>query len=193
MTDILGMNDAQFKEFMAQQQAPSILNAATAKYPFIAQHNVAVHTNPQDGRGYAETWFAGDGGDPKKPEWARPQQIPMDSHGIEIFRPHEFGIDDLAGEVMHLDPKVNAARDALASSLTPQQLQVLRRQSMDYDASINQHGMSHEDALRNAVDGVMRGYVVNQWPKQSLDEMRFTPEQQNILQGVHGYVRGMGK
>lgn len=193
MDNVLAMNDAQFVEQLAQQQAPTILDAAKARYPFIQQHDVAVHYNPRKDRGFAETWFAGDGGDPQRPEFGRPKAIPMDRHGVEIFQPESFGIDDLAGEVMHIDPNVNAARDALAKSITPKQLKELRRQSYDYDVSVKQHGMSHEDALRNATDSVLRGYAVNQWPKDALNSMRFTPEQLSILQSVHSYIRSERK
>lgn len=191
--DILGMNDEQFKEFAAQHKqvidgmtyGPTMLQAASARYPFIDQHNVQVIENPQSGRGFAETWFAGDEGHPKYP---RPEGIPMDRHGIEIFQPKEFGIDDLAGEVMHLDPHVNAQRDALAASLSPEQIAALRRESLDYDESLR-YGQSPERALQNATDGLIRGHVVGQWPAGAIEAIQLNEEQKKVLDGLHKYTR----
>lgn len=191
--DILGMHDEQFKQLASNHKqvvdemtyGPTMLQAASARYPFINQHNVHVVENPQEGRGFAETWFAGDEGAPQFP---RPGVIPMDRHGIEIFRPKEFGIDDLAGEVMHLDPHVNEQRDALAASMTPEQVAALRRESLDYDESIR-GGQSFERALQNATDGMIRGHVVNQWPASALESIKLNEEQKKILDGLHNYVR----
>lgn len=192
--DVLGMTDQQFAEIAARQRAaeivqeqmgPTMLEAATARYPFIAQHNVSVIHNPQEGRGFAETWFAGDEG---APDWPRPHGIPMENHGIEVYRPDQFGLDDLAGEVMHLDPHVNEQRDALAKSLTPGQIKALRQESLDYDESIR-YGQDHDRALQNATDGLIRGHVVGQWPKEAVDSIQLNKDQRSLLDALHNYVR----
>jgi hypothetical protein len=56
--------------------------------------------------------------------------------GVQVFKPEKFTASDLAAEFLHVDPKANAARDALRKSMTPEQLQRLKRESADYSESI---------------------------------------------------------
>lgn len=184
---ILGMTDEQFNGLDA---APTLHDVTAQAYPFIKQHNMVVVNNPQEGRGYAETWPANEPGDVNYP---RPKSIPMDRHGVEVFAPGAFGPHDLAGEAMHVDPFVNKSRDDLSSSLTPAQVKALRAESRDYDVSIGQYHMSHEAALRNATDSLIRGHAVGQWPAEAVGRIGLDKKQMETLEGIRRYVTGAEK
>lgn len=159
--------------------SPSIVDEATKKYGFLKKHNFAQIVTPQEGRGYAETWPAGEvGGE----DYPRPQEIPLDRNGVQIFQPDKFTIDDIAGEAMHIDPQAQEVRKNFYNTLTPSQFSELRRQP-DYMAG----NVDDERRIQNAVDAAMRGYVVNQWPKEAVDTF-FTPDQRAMLDGLKQYM-----
>lgn len=164
--------------------ANALLNKTRREYPFI--NNTAPMVSVGQGSGYAEVWPQGEEGAPNSP---RPAQFPINRFGVEVRNPTQFRPNDLAGEVLHGDPKAQAARDALLPTMTPQQLGLLKREALDYGESIRQ-GMSEQDAIRNMMDSAVRGYVVNQWPESMNRALNFTPQQLGILNGLRSYVTG---
>lgn len=164
--------------------ANALLNKTRREYPFI--NNTAPMVSVGSGTGYAEVWPQGEEGAPNSP---RPQQFPIDRFGVEVRKPTQFRPNDLAGEVLHGDPRAQAARDALIPTLTQQQLNLLKREALDYQESIRL-GMSEQDAIRNMTDSAMRGYVVNQWPQSMNQALNYSPQQLGILNGLLSYVKG---
>lgn len=160
-----------------------LLSDAAEQYPFVKQHNPVVVMGQRDGD-YAETWWKGDEGDSQYP---RPQDIPMDRVGVEVFKPNAFGPSDLAAEMLHVDPIANGTRQQLLNSLSPQQIATLKRASADYKQSIDM-GMPEDKAMNNAVDSAMRGYTVGQWPQSANDQMGYTPQQQRQLDSLKSYM-----
>ena len=160
----------------------SSLSSSTAQaYPFIKQNNpVLVPTsNPN-----SETWPAGEEG---TPDYPRPASIPMNQHGIEITP--GMTPDDIAGEVLHVDPYANQIRSQLQASWTPEQIAHLKRESLDY----GQDGptvdyMPPERRLQNATDSAIRGTVVNQWPAEANRNMNYTAHQQLMLDRLKQYM-----
>lgn len=161
-----------------------LLNKAKSKYGFLKDKPLKVIVNPKTDRGYAEFWFNDDpGGD----EYKRPADIPMGQYGIEIYKPDQFNEDDLAGEVLHADPIARKTADAITSTLNEEQLKELALNAVDYQYSI-ELGMPKERAIQNAVDGLIRGYVVGQWPKEAIDSMKLDDNQKSMLQKLKDYV-----
>ena len=163
----------------------SLLKKAAKDYPFIQQHNPAVIMGT--GQGYAETWPVNETG---APEALRPTTLPIDRLGIEVRRPDAFTHHDLAGEVLHIDPFANETRDKLLKSWSPKQLEALKQQSRDYQATLDEGGRTEADALQNATDSAMRGAVLQQWPVESNKAMMYSPDQQQMLQQLTDYMRG---
>jgi hypothetical protein len=169
--------------------AQQLLLQAQKDYPFIARHNPSVIINENGGEGYAETYPKGETGRPlENGEFSRPKTLPINKIGIEIYQPSKFTHHDLAGEVLHDDPFANQVRDNLAKSWSPKQLEVLKQQAMDYQASIDQ-GQPEAQALQNSTDAALRGYVLNQWPKEANQQFQYTPKQLQLFQSLQKYMK----
>jgi hypothetical protein len=163
-----------------------LLTAAEKQYPFLAQYNPVVTVSPNQGGGdYAETWFANDPGDKSR---RRPKSIPLDRVGVEVYRPNDFGATDLAAEFLHVDPVAHSTRQALLSSLNPQQIETLKHAAGDYADSLK-YGETPQKALENAVDSAMRGYTVGQWPDSANAEMHYTKDQRQLLESLKSYMQ----
>lgn len=169
--------------YVAPPAAPELgsdqmLTAARAKYPFIGSNVVAV---PKTGGGFgSEGWPAGETGDPSYP---RPKQIPLNSPGIE-YDP-KGNIDDLAGEVLHTDQFANDVRDRMSKTFSPDQINYLAHEALDYGAGTN---TPPDVQLRNGTDSFIRGALLNQWPAKAVSGMNLTPQQQALLGHLKTYM-----
>jgi hypothetical protein len=160
-----------------------LLEKAVAEYPFIKQHNPIVTTG-DTGEDYAETWVPGEPGSPHDP---RPEHIPMDRVGV-VIGPKEFSHHDLAGEVLHADQMSNATREQLMNSLSHKQLATLAQLSGDFGQTLEE-GRDTKDAYRNATDSAIRGHILNQWPKEQNDRLKYRPEQLELLNNLKTYMK----
>lgn len=154
-------------------QRGAISNART-QYPFMAGQ-VLVPTTKVGGEG----WPAGEEGDPSYP---RPRTIPLHQGGAEIGPNSTPG--DVAGEALHSDPFANLTRDRLIKTLSPQQIEAMKHESLDAQEAPNREMM-----LRNGMDSAMRGSLVGQWPQSAIQKMQYTPEQLAIIQRLSNYMR----
>jgi hypothetical protein len=165
----------------------SLMRKAHEEYPFIKQHNPAVTMGT--GEGYAQTWPPGEGGKPDaQGNDTRPTALPMDSLGIEIYRPNNFTHHDLAGEVLHVDPYAREISDKLATTFDPRQLEVLKEEARDYQHSLDT-GQDEQRAIQNATDSAVRGYVVNQWPNEVNQRFEYNPVQKGLLESLKNYTK----
>jgi hypothetical protein len=166
-----------------------LLSDTRRMYPFINKHNVVITTNQKDKDtwGYAETWK------PNETGWegtksqgyvTRPKTIPLEALGIDIYQRGGMNPNDIAGEVLHGDTYANETRDKLMSSLTDWQKEVFREQG-DYKDTV----APDEIKLRNATDSAIRGSVLNQWPKEAIDELKLSPSQQKYLDDLKSYIQ----
>ena len=164
----------------------SLMRKAEKDYPFISQHKPVVVMG--NGEGYAQTWPPGEGGPPdQQGKDTRPIGMPMDKLGIEIYRPNEFNHHALAGEVLHVDPYAREISDKLATTFDPRQLEVLKREALDYQHSLNT-GQDEKRAIQNATDAAVRGYVVNQWPEEVNQKFAYNPKQLSALEELKKYA-----
>ena len=165
----------------------SLMSKAQVEYPFINQHKPVVAMGA--GEGYAQTWPPGEGGPPdEQGKDTRPTALPMDRLGIEIYRPNDFNHHALAGEVLHVDPYAREVSDKLATTFDPRQLEVLKREALDYQHSLNT-GQDEKRAIQNATDAAVRGYVVNQWPEEVNQEFAYSPVQKALLESLKSYAK----
>lgn len=165
-----------------------LLQQATEQYPFIKNHDIAVRVSPRDKKtwGYAETWLPGDSGWQGTPEQGyvnRPAEFPAHKIGIDIYQPNEFSSHDLAGEVLHGDPMANTARKLIAETLTQKQAQFLRNTG-DYQMTV----APEDQRMNNAVDSMMRGHLLGQWPQEALREFGLTQEQKRHMDTLKNYM-----
>ena len=167
----------------------SLMRKATEEYPFISQHKPVVITNAGQGEGFAETYPPEETGRPLEGGgFSRPKELPMGQIGIEIYRPDAFTHHDLAGEVLHVDPYSREISDKLAKTWTPAQLKTLREHALDYDATLAE-GRPEADAIRNATDSALRGYVVGQWPEEVNTSLQYAPVQRALLESLKNYTK----
>jgi len=165
-------------------QEPDVLMRAKSEYQFINNIKPLVKINPRVDAGYAEIFPSGEPGAGK---FIRPKEFPMERQGVEIYRPDKFSHHDLAGELLHVDPRAHQARKELMPTFTPRQLKIMQSEP-DYVRSIKE-GQSKERAMQNMTDAVMRGYTVGQWPKKAIDDFQFTDKQRQTLDGLKNYMR----
>jgi len=175
----LGVSDAN-------PYTTNLLRRAKEEYPFVGLHDPIVTTGT--GYGYAETWPVGESGLPGSfGEDTRPSMIPMDRIGIEIRRPDAFTHHDLAAELLHIDPMAQHVSGRLQEMWSPQQLDVLKREALDYEATLKE-GRSEKDAIKNATDSALRGYTVGQWPKEVNDAMGYSKHQLELLDSLKEHM-----
>lgn len=168
-------------------QEPDVLIRARQQYPFINKFKpeVTINYNHSNREGYiAETFLPGD---PGYDQYPRPQGAGSDSTVVEVYRPDKFTEKDLAGEFLHRDPVAHEARAELLKTLTPSQFRILEAQP-DFAQPQSGDKLPVEKRMENVTDALMRGYTVGQWPKEALDEMRFTQKQMSILDGLKQYM-----
>jgi hypothetical protein len=167
----------------------SLMRKALQDYPFLNQHKPVVITNAGKGEGFAETYPPEETGRPMGDgTFSRPKELPMGQLGIEIYRPDAFTHHDLAGEVLHVDPYSREISDKLAKTWSPEQLKNLREHALDYEATIAE-GRPEADAVRNATDSAVRGYVVNQWPEEVNTSFGYQPVQRALLESLKNYTK----
>ena len=173
---------------MMDDYVNDILSKANQEYPFLARHNPAVMVNANGGAGYAEGYPIGETGKPLgNGKFSRPAELPINRICVEIYKPNEFTHHDLVGEILHGDPVSNQARDRLAKTWSPEQLDVLKKRSLDYAASLEEK-QSPARALQNATDAAIRGVVVKQWPEEINQELKYSPQQMTILDSLQKYM-----
>ena len=161
----------------------SLLQKANQDSPFIYQHNPMGIIGSGDG--FAEVWPIDEEGAPNSP---RPKEVPIDRFGIEVRRPNDFTHHDLAGEVLHIDPYAREISDKIAKTWTPKQLEVLKQEALDYQASLD-YGQDEARAIQNATDSALRGYVVNQWPEEVNTRLGYDKSQLEMLNALKAYTK----
>jgi hypothetical protein len=165
----------------------SLYQQAVLEYPFIAAH--APNITMGQGEGYAETYPVGETGFPLgNGLFSRPDALPINKLGIEIYKPKEFTYKDLAGEVLHGDPVANETRQKLLESLSTEQLDKLKYHALDYEQSLKL-GMPENLALRNLADSALRGYVLNQFPDKVNQDIGYTKEQKDLFTSLENYMK----
>ena len=170
----------------SQEHANMMRTSAENQFPYLKQHNMAVTMNTDPSKlGNAETFPSGETG---SPEWPGPRGISNDRNRVEIYNP-KFTVNDLAAEGLHIDPMANQARQSLMQTLTPQQANTLKHNTLDYEMSIKA-GQPEQKAMDNTVDSALRGQVFNQEQNMVNQGMDYTPEQMSILNGLRNYTRG---
>lgn len=176
MNDNLGLSDSIPSAMLAEKRKQPL---PEEQYRFLKNLNLKIITNPQEGRGYAETWPANETG---APDYPRPKDIPLNQHGIEIYKPDRFSVHDIAGEGLHIDPVAARVRALITPTLTPEQQRILTKQP-DYAMG----DLPVQRRMQNATDAAMRGYLVNQWPA---DEARnfWNEEQLKHLDQLKEYM-----
>ena len=128
-------------------------------------------------------------GETGAPDAPRPTALPIGRVGVEVRRPGDFNHNDLAAELLHIDPYAREISAKLQKSWTPAQLQRLKTTSKYYQMTLDEPGRTEADAIQNATDSAMRGTVMGQWPADRNAGMQYTPEQQMLLQSLMEYTR----
>jgi len=151
-------------------------------YKFLNALNIKKTTMPYIGKGYAETWPIGETGDPNY--MMRPSDIPMNQHGISVFKPDQWREQDTAGEGLHIDPLAHGYRIKLLQSLSPEQLKRAKNEFNDYSFGGN---LPETNRIHNLTDALLRGYTVGQAPEE-FNQSFYRPEQKQMLNELKNYM-----
>ena len=151
-------------------------------YKFLNALNIKKTTMPYIGKGYAETWPIGETGDPEY--MMRPNDIPINQHGISVFKPDQWREQDTAGEGLHIDPLAHEYRIKLLQSLSPNQLKRAKTEFNDYSFG---GGLPESNRVYNLTDALLRGYTVGQAPEE-FNQSFYRPEQKQMLDELKNYM-----
>lgn len=156
----------------------ALVASTKKKYPFINNSNPVLIPGTKKG---GEGWPAGETG---AQDYPRPKSIPLGRHGVEVGPGSTEA--DIAGEVLHVDPFAATVRDRLQKSLSQEQTAYLKSQALDYGDS---SGGTEQHRMQNAVDSAIRGKLVGQWPDEANAGMKYTPQQQSMLNQLDLYMK----
>ena len=172
------------------QQSNDVFQQALKQYPIVQGLGLSFQHTPRQGDNQLEFWTPGEPGTADQP---RPQSIPLDKPGVEVYS-DKVQPDDILGDVIthylrNSDPVVKGAYDSFVSSMTADQKSILQQQ---YNYSKENEGETRPFEQWAQADGIpawVRGYAVNQWPKEFTDKV-LKPEQKQLLDNMMTYVKG---
>ena len=172
------------------QKPASVFDQALKQYPIIQKTGTVGVVTPRENAGYLEFYPPGETGTKESP---RPQTLPLDKPGVEIYSGKTTPLDVL-GDVtshylVHTDPVVKQYYQNFVQSLNPQQQQLLQQQ---YQYAQKNEGETRpfQQWLEIAgLPGYFRGYPFKQWP-EDFNKQAYTPEQRAMLDGMMKYLSG---
>jgi hypothetical protein len=174
-----------------------VFQQALQQYPILRSSGVqGVYTDTPGKYGNIESWSPGEEG---SPGYLRPDTLPKDKFGVQIFQGSVRPIDVLADAVSHhlvnVDPVLKASYSKFKLSLTQEQQLRLKR---DYEFAKTKEGETRpfeqwRDVSR--LPAYYRGYTFDQWPKEFTSQV-FTKDQLQNFDRAREYLgisRGVGK
>lgn len=169
-------------------------NSALQRYPILKELGLVPKHSPGAGRGnMLEFWPPGEPGSSDQP---RPQDIPHNVPGVEIYSDKVRPIDVLGDVVSHhlvqTDPKIKQYYDKFKSSMTDDQQVMLQRQY--------QHAVQTEGEARpfdtwletSGLPAYFRGYAFQQWPDE-FNKQAYTPAQRTMFDEMMDHLSGAQK
>lgn len=170
--------------------APSLMDQAKQQYPILQGMDMGYTFTPRSDSGFMEYWPANEPGAANRP---RPQALPMEKPGLEVYRSDARPIDVLGDVVSHqlvdTDPVVKNNYQDFMASMNPEQYQTLRDQ-YDYARKNNGEQRSYDQwAEVSGIPAYFRGYAFQQWPQEATDKM-YTQGQRNGFDSLMNYLSG---
>lgn len=160
-----------------------IYTKAVQQYPIIKNANVTpIVTHDPNNKNMMEFWPQGEQGGPNQ---KRPDQLPLNQRGIQIFsdkaKPSDVAADVVSHYLVHADPALKGDYQGFVQTFnTPEEQQRLKS---DYAWAQKHEGEKRpfeQWATQTRIPAYFRGYVFDQWPDSAKAKM-FTPDQQKIL------------
>jgi len=169
---------------------PDILQQAISQYPYLAGKNISYVRSPDessDGR-LLEMWAPNDAGwDWKGKRYDRPKNLPLDSHGVEIFSDKVRPIDILGDYVSHHAINKDENLKSLYSKFIDATPPEMMRQRYDYHKTKLGEDREYTPWLRETgLPELFRGYTFNQFGDNP--ERIYNPEQLKVLNQVKSYL-----
>lgn len=173
---------------MAESQQPNLLEQARQQYPMLRDVDIGYTETPKENSGYLEFWPKGETGGQN----ARPNTLPIDKPGLEVYdkatRPIDILGDIVSHQLVHTDDKLKNYYAQFEKSLTPEQHGFLQEQ---YQHAQEKQGESRpfaDWAKSSGLPAFFRGYVFEQWPKEDANKY-YTPEQLKMFDEMSGYLK----
>jgi len=180
------------------QAQPNVFDQALAQYPILKNANPVgmMSTNATDSGNMLESWPVGEQGTQDRP---RPQELPNDKLGVQIFSskttPNDVAADIVSHALVKTDPTLKATYDQFASSITPEQKDFLMG---DYENEVKQATLSGGEKppqfdqwlQQVGIPAAFRGYAFNQYNPQDQKAFGYTDQQKQLLGSVKPYLQG---
>ncbi len=163
----------------------SVYDAAVEMYPILEEYPYTVVETPDKNSPYYLEHFSPEETD--SPEYPRPDGIPIDEYGLQIFK--DVKPEDVAGDIIshHL---VNA--DEILSKKYQRFKDVVPLETMVSRYNYHKENLGEERNFNDWVERtgypeLFRGYVFNQFDEKTKNKI-YTPEQIEVLDDIKEYI-----
>ena len=165
-----------------------IFDKALEQYPYLQDKNISFTYIPDEDpkAGVLEFWQPNDPGGDK---YQRPEEIPLDSIGIEMRSSKTRPIDILGDYVSHYavegaDPTLTKIYQEFIKTIPEKQ----QRSRYEYAVNNENEDRPYETWKQMVGDpGMFRGYTFDQFPKEEINKM-YSPEQLALLDQAKEYL-----
>jgi len=137
------------------------------QYPALADVPFGLVNTPDDEIGYMlESWPVGE---PGADDYKRPEGLPIDQFGVQIFdqntTPRDVAADLVSHKLVYDDPAISKDYSAFEQSFSNPEM--MERLKQDYAHAQQNEGETRplaEWAKTSRIPAYFRGYVFDQWP-----------------------------
>ena len=168
-----------------KHNSKSVYDAAVEMYPILEEYPYTVVETPDKNSPYYLEHFSPEETD--SPEYPRPDGIPIDEYGLQIFK--DVKPEDVAGDIIshHL---VNA--DEILSKKYQRFKDVVPLETMVSRYNYHKENLGEERNFNDWVERtgypeLFRGYVFNQFDEKTKNKI-YTPEQIEVLDDIKEYI-----
>ena len=166
----------------------AIFDQAAKTYPIINRFGIQGTAGLSGNGGYLEFWPPDEIGTQSAP---RPESLPMDQPGVEIYRADTKPQDVLADVASHWlvnkDPVIQSYFQDFVNSMTPNQQGILDEQYKWAQENMGETRPFDVWAEASGLPGYFRGYAFQQWPAE-FNTQAYTPEQMQQFDAMMRYL-----
>lgn len=190
LSSALMASEPQQQSYPENPSQTYVVQQAMGQFPYLKDKNISSVVSPPDegeGRGL-EYWGPGDKGwDWKGKHYDRPAELPLDSHGVQLFDKNVRPIDILGDYVSHhavnSDPQLSALYKQFTDSVPDQKMRDRYKWHQENSGEDTPYDQWKKDA---GMPELFRGYTFNQWGDKAKNY--YTPQQLQILDKVRQHL-----
>ena len=168
-----------------KHNSESVYDAAVEMYPILEDYPYTVVETPDKNSPYYLEHFPPE--ETGSPEYPRPDGIPIDEYGLQIFK--DVKPEDVAGDIIshHLvnTDEILSKKYQRFKDVVPLETMVSRYNY--HKENLGEEGNFNDWVERTGYPELLRGYVFNQFDEETKNKM-YTPEQIEVLDDIKEYI-----